>query len=242
MKKPTHRSPHRHVAIALPILLATMTALAPPANSATTAPPSDSARPVIEQFLLTQTAGLPGKVSISIDTPTAGSLPPCDALEAFLPTGARLWGRVSVGVRCTASRPWTRYVSAHIAVVANYYVAARPIEAGQTLTPADAAVREGDLTKLPGSVITNPDQLNGVIALNRIASDAPLRRELLRGVTVVRQGQNLKVVTRGAGFVASTEGKAMTDAAVGTIIQVKIQGGQLLSGVVRQDGTVEQAN
>lgn len=241
VKTPTLRSLIGPVALALLMMLATMGALtATPARSAT--PLSGSARAAIEKFLADQTAGLPGKVGITIDTPMSGALPPCEALEPFLPGSTRLWGRVSIGVRCNTNQPWTRYVPAYIAVMGSYYVAARPINAGQALTFADAAVREGDLTTLPGSVVVNPDQLNGMIASNRIASGAPLRRELLRGAALVQQGQNIKVVTQGAGFVASAEGRAMTDAAVGAIVQVKIQGGPLLSGVVRPDGTVERPN
>src|SRR5665647_3850822 len=86
----------------------------------------------------------------------SGALPPCEALEPFLPSGARLWGRVSVGVRCSTNQPCTRYVPAYIAVVGTYYVAARPINAGQALTLADAAVREGDLTTLSLIHISEP--------------------------------------------------------------------------------------
>jgi flagella basal body P-ring formation protein FlgA len=149
---------------------------------------------------------------------------------------------VSVGVRCNQDQPWTRYVPAYIAVMGSYHVAARPINAGQALMPDDIAVRQGDLTTLPASVIDDPAQLNGVIASNRIASGAPLRRDLLRGVTVVKQGQTVKVVTQGAGFLVSTVGKAMTNSAAGKMVQVKIQGGQLLSGIVRPDGTIERPN
>lgn len=241
MKTPARRSPPWLPAVALSMMLAMM-ALAPAARSATPAPLSGSARPVIEQFLLTQTAGLPGKVSITIDTPPSGTLPPCEALEPFIPSGARLWGRVSVGVRCSASQPWTRYVQAYIAVEGSYYVAARQIDAGQALTPADAAARTGDLTTLPASIIADLTQLSGAIALNRIASGAPIRREFLRAVSIVQQGQNIKVITQGPGFVVSTEGKAMSNAAVGALVQVKTQNGQLISGVVRADGIAERAN
>jgi len=232
----------RQRALALLMVLATLAALTTPARSATPqpAPLSGSALAVIERFLSGQTAGLPGKVVISIDTPMAGALPPCEALEPFLPSGARLGGRLSVGVRCNAKQPWTRYVTAYIAVVGTYYVAVRPINAGQALMLADTAVREGDLTTLPGSVIVDPAQLNGVLASTRIASGTPLRRELLRSPTLVQQGQTVKVLMQGAGFVVSTEGKAMTHAAVGAMVQVKMQGGQLLSGVVRPDGMVER--
>lgn len=237
----TRRSRPWQLAAALGMIVV-MAAFATAAHSAEPVPLSGHARSVIEQFLVTQTAGLPGKVSISIDTPRSGDLPPCDALEAFLPPGARLRGRVSVGVRCNASQPWTRYVQAYIAVVGTYYVAARQIEAGQALVPADTAAREADITTLPASIIMDSTQLGGMVALNRIASGAPIRRELLRGISVVQQGQNTKVITQGPGFMVSTEGKAMTDAAVGALIQVKIQGGQLISGIVRPDGIVERAN
>lgn len=236
--------PNGRIALGLPITLALVAALAAQVSYAATppVPMSGNARPVIEQFLISQSAGLPGKVSITVDTPTSGPLPPCDLPEPFLPSGARLWGRVSVGVKCSSNQPWTRYVSAYISVIGPYYVAARPINMGQTLVAADVAVREGDLTTLPGSVVVNPGQLNGMIASNQIASGAPLRRELLRSPVVVKQGQNIKVVSQGTGFVVNAEGKAMADAAIGAVVQVKMQGGYILSGLVRPDGVVERPN
>ena len=240
---PPYRTLLSHVAPALSMVLAAMAMLMPARGAAPLALPlSGSAVTVIERFLLAQTTGLPGKVSITLDTPRSGALPSCEEPEAFLPPGTRPWGRVSVGVRCNENPPWTRYVAAHIAIVGSYYVAARPIAAGQALTLADVAVREGDLATLPASVVVDPAQLSGVVASNRIASGAPIRRELLRAVVLVQQGQSIRIVTRGAGFVASAEGKAMTDAAAGAVVQVKMQGGQLLSGIVRPDGIVERNN
>ena len=238
MQLPTRGSLLGHLAGVLALI--TMTALTLPAYSAT--PLKGNARLAIDRFLLSQTAGLPGKVIVTVDRPLSGDLPSCDAPEPFLPNGAHLWGRVSVGVRCNSNLPWTRYVSAYVAVLGTYYVAARPIDAGQALTPADGEAREGDLASLPRSVIVDPAQLNGMLAENRIASGAPIRRELLRGVPIVQQGQIIKVISQGPGFIVSTEGKAMTNAAVGAIVQVKIQGGQVLSGIVRSSGVVERSN
>lgn len=212
------------------------------AHSAAPLPLSGNARSVIEQFLVTQTADLPGRVRISIDTPLSGDLPPCNALEPFLPVGSRLWGRVSVGVRCNAIPPWTRYVQAYIAVTGTYHIATRQLEAGRALVPADIATQEADLTTLPASVILDSAQLVGMVTLNRITSGGPIRREQLRGTITVQQGQTVKIVTRGLGFVVSTEGRAMANAVTGAVIQVKIQGGQLISGIVHSDGSIERAN
>ncbi|WP_305626707.1 flagellar basal body P-ring formation chaperone FlgA [Rhodoferax sp.] len=230
-------------ALALAVLLVTLAQTTPVHGAVSQPTPlSGNARPVIEQFLLRQTAGLPGRVVITLNTPQSGALPPCAAVEPFLPGGARLWGRVSVGVRCSQDQPWTRYVPAYIAVMGSYRVAARPISAGQAVMPEDSTERQGDLTTLPGSVVRHAAQLHGMVAVNGMASGAPVRQELLRAVDLVRQGQTVKVVTQGAGFLVSSVGKAMTDSAVGETVQVKMQGGQLLSGTVRPDGTVERPN
>jgi len=229
-------------------VLAVLLALVVPAAAAQGTGPlalSGYARPVVEQFLASQTAGLPGKVHISIDAPLSGSVPLCDALEPFLPSGTQLRGRVSVGVRCNAPPGWTRYVQARIAVTVSYHAAARQIEAGQTLAPADTVIREADLATLPASSIVDAGQPAGMVgrvALNRIASGAPVRSEQLRGVSLVQQGHTVKVVSRGQGFVVSTEGKAMASAAAGALVHVRIQGGQLVSGTLGADGIVERSN
>jgi flagella basal body P-ring formation protein FlgA len=206
------------------------------------APLTGPARPVIEQLLASRTQGLPGKVEFTIHTPLSGALPTCQEPEAFLPAHAKLWGRVSVGVRCNSDRPWVRYVPVYVAVSGRYHVAARDISAGHHLTAADIRVREGDLTALPASVMSDSTQLIGMRSLNSIATGAPIRRELLRGVMVVQQGQTVKVVSRGAGFMVSSEGKALTDAPLGSVIRVRMRGGQLLSGVVGPDGVVERSD
>lgn len=227
-----------------PLMLLALGAV-PLANHAagqTPAPLSGPARPAIERLLASRTEGLPGKVEITIHTPLSGALPPCEDPEAFLPAHAKVWGRVSVGVRCNAERPWLRYVPAYVAVMGSYHVAARDIAAGQNLSAADTRVREGDLTAVPASVIADASQLVGKTALNSIASGAPLRRELLRGMAIVQQGQDVKVVSRGSGFVVSSEGKALTDAALGAAIQVRMRGGQLLSGRVGAHGVVERSD
>jgi flagella basal body P-ring formation protein FlgA len=228
-----------------PVLLALALALVSSAFAAgrlarTVAPAG--ARDAIELFLKQQTAGLPGRVEITLQPAALGDLPACADPQAFLPAGARAWGRVSVGVRCDAQQPWTRYIPAYVAVMADYQVAARPIETGQALAHADAATREGDLSALPASVVTDPSELQGMVAANRISAGAPLRREMLRGALVIRQGQDVRLVMRGPGFVVGTEGKAMANASAGATVQVKTREGRLLSGVAQADGSVERAN
>ncbi|MBT2337273.1 flagellar basal body P-ring formation protein FlgA [Variovorax paradoxus] len=226
--------PHRPMRL-LPALAAGLSA----AMSVAAAPLAGDARAAVDNFLQAQTAGLPGKVGIRVEAPASGPLPACDALEPFLPRGAAAWGRVSVGLRCHSElKPWTRFVLAHVAVEGRYFVAARNIETGQALAATDFIARDGDLTALPRSVVTDTAQLQGVVAANRIASGAPLRRELMRGVAVIQQGQTIKVVAEGPGYVVSTEARAMGSAGAGAAVRAKTLDGRVVSGVADPEGQI----
>ncbi len=225
MPPPSHPLPRHALAVALCV-------------AASHAAAADT-RTAIERLLHQESQGLPGRVQVTL--PAATELPACAEPQPFLPTGARAWGRVSVGVRCAGAAPWTRYVSAYVAVIASYQVAARGIAPGEALHEGDASAREGDLAALPAGVVTDAAELGGKVAMNHIAAGAPLRRELLRGALLVRQGQQVRVVVRGPGFSAGVDGRAMNDAAVGATVQVKANNGRLIFGVVREDGSVEHA-
>lgn len=226
--------PHR-LKLVLPALAAGLGA----AMCVAAAPLAGDARAAVDSLLQAQSAGLPGKVSIRVEAPASGPLPACDALEAFLPRGAAVWGRVSVGLRCHSElKPWTRYVLARVAVEGRYFVAARNIDTGQPLGTSDFIARDGDLTALPRSVVTDPAELQGVVAANRIAAGAPLRRELMRGVAVIQQGQTIKVVAEGPGYVVSTEARAMTSASAGAAVRARTVDGRIVSGVADEEGQI----
>lgn len=200
----------------------------------------EEAQEAVLRYLRAQTAGLPGKARVTF-APTTGGLPPCSDFEAFMPTGTAPWGRVSIGLRCRGEKPWTRFVSANVAVEGRYFVAARAIEPGVTLGAGDFIERTGDLTALPRSVLTDASALRGVTSAQRIAAGAPLRKEQMRSMIVIQQGQTVQVVAQGAGFTVSTEGKAMTRAEVGATVQAKTRDGRLVSGIADQEGQIRLA-
>jgi flagella basal body P-ring formation protein FlgA len=212
-------------------------AVAPrPATSNTV---GDAIRATAEQFLRQQTVGLPGQIGIAVNPVSPRGLAVCTGLEAFLPPGTRLWGRTMVGVRCLGEHPWTLYVQAHISVHATYYVAARDIAPGQTIEQPDLVARDGDLANLPRSVVTDPAQAVGALAQNRITAGLPLRQDMIRAPLAIQLGQTVRLVASGEGFSISTDGSAMQNAATGQPIRVKTRSGQIVSGIVKADNTVQ---
>jgi flagella basal body P-ring formation protein FlgA len=190
-------------------------------------------------FLQQQSAGLPGKVEITVAPAFPRGLAACTTLEPFMPSGARLWGRMTVGVRCAGERPWTIYLQARISLRATYYLAARAMAPGEVFTAADLVARDGDLTGLPQAIVTDPSQAVGSVSLVRIAGGMPLRRDMLKSASAVSIGQTVRVVAAGEGFAISAEGSAMNNASPGQQIRVKTANGQIISGIVKDGSTVE---
>lgn len=200
----------------------------------------ESLTAAVERFLITQTRGLPGKVSIAIgELDPRLQVAPCSAYESFLPPGTRLWGRATIGVRCLAPSPWTIYVPVQIRVVGDHVVTARPLNAGQTLAVEDLALRSGDLTVLPTGVLTSLEQAAGKVLRNTLGGGQPLRSDMLLAPFVVQQGQDVRLVTHGRGFSVSSEGKALNNASEGQVARARAPNGQTVSGIARSGGIIE---
>ena len=194
----------------------------------------------LDNYLRTQTQGLPGQVSYRIGTLDARTqLAPCQAFEPFLPAGSQLWGKTTVGVRCLGPASWTVYVPVQVTVRGNYLISARTMSAGYVINAADIVVRSGDLATLPATVLTDRSQALGKTVKNGFSAGQPLRSDQLVAAWVVQQGQNVKTVANGAGFSVSSEGKALGNAVAGQVVQVRTHNGQTVSGIARPGGIVE---
>jgi flagella basal body P-ring formation protein FlgA len=194
----------------------------------------------VEQYLLTQTRGLPGKVSVSdgqIDPRV--QLSPCSAYDPFLPPGTQLWGKATIGVRCLGPSSWTIYLPVQIRVIGNYVVTARALNPGQPLANEDMAVQNGDLTMLPTGILTDREQGVGKTLRSALAGGQPLRSDMLVAPFVVQQGQDVRLVTRGRGFSATNEGKALNNASDGQVARARTANGQTVSGIARPGGIIE---
>lgn len=192
----------------------------------------------VDKFVRQQTAELRTEITVTRPDPRL-RLSKCDTLETWLPSGNRLWGRASVGVRCRAPAIWSIYVPVLVKVSGNALVAARPIPTGQALSAEDVQVQTRDLTAFPGSQMANPDQVVGKTAAASIKAGDVIRPELLRSPLAIKQGQQVILIAQGAGFKVSSEGQAMGNASIGQVVAVKTRSGQTIKGIARNDGVVE---
>lgn len=194
---------------------------------------------VAQNYLLQQLASLPAQPNIQMDEVHTERLPACDALTASIAGPMRPRARMSVAVRCAAPKPWNVYVQATVSLPGQYYVAARPINAGETLRMEDLAPRDGDLINLPPGAITDPQSVIGMTVSYRVGMGQPVRANNLRSAGSVQRGQTVRITARGAGFVVSSEGQVMQNATPGSTVEVKTSSGQVVSGILQPTGIVE---
>lgn len=229
--------PMNHNAMRLIACLAIALAIATPVGARQEAAPVKKA---IEDYLRIQTKGLPGKASFTVGSlDPNNNLAPCGAFEVGQAPGARLWGRTNVTVRCIQEGGWSVFVPVHVRIAADFLVTARPLSQGQLVTDADIARQNGDLADLPAGILTEPQQAVGRTATQSVPAGRPLRGDMLRQAMVVQQGQNIKVVSKGPGFQVANEGRALNNAADGQVAQVRLNNGQVVSGIARAGGYVE---
>ncbi len=235
-----------HKATTMKIALTILLSLAAPLLAAQTPAPArqdlNALRQVAEQFLVTQSAGLPGKVTVTIGAlDQRMSLAACPAPQAFQQSGARAWGKTTVGVRCAAPTPWTVYIQSQVSVETEYVAAAMPLVQGQAIEAGQLVMVKGDLAALPNGVLTDMAQAIGRTSTMSVQSGTPVRADLLRSKPVVQQGQAVRVVSGGAGFRVSAEARAIGNAGEGQVVQVRTPAGAILSGVAKAGGLVEVA-
>ncbi|MBU4610507.1 flagellar basal body P-ring formation protein FlgA [Achromobacter sp. GG226] len=223
---------HRSASLlALPLLLA-VSAHAAPLQSA------DAVTQVVAAYLREQATHFDATPQITVDAASAARQPACDALQPFLAPGTRLRPRMSIGVRCAAPSAWTAYVQASIAVPGRYVVTARTLDVGDVITQDALATREADLLTLPPNALLRADDVLGSVATRRLPAGRPLRTDALRSADAVQRGQRVRLLVNGAGFVATSEGQVLAAAGPGSLVQVRTDSGQTVSGIVRDATTV----
>jgi len=197
-------------------------------------------RKAVENYLRRETVGLPGNVSFAVGAVDAQlNLPACTALEPFMPAGSRLWGNTSVGIRCNGATRWSIYVPVEVRVVADVVHSTRPLAQNQPIVESDITLQKADLTQLPAGVLTEMRQAVGKTVTGTIGGGQPLRHDSLRSPIVIQQNQSVKIMVQGRGFSVSAEGRALVAAAEGQPVQVRVQSGQVVSGVARNGALVE---
>lgn len=222
------------------VLLCSLSCLltAPPAALAANA---QNVVTTVTAFLTERTHNIPGNVSVTVKAPDERqlALASCMQLQAFLPQGQQAWGRVTVGVRCISGPNASLYVSAIVKVDGSYVKLTRPVSGGQTIGEGDVQLEQGELTAHPSDLVLSLKDAVGQTPRQALSPGQPLRNTYLQHEGGIRAGQLVKIVANGNGFSVVNHGHALNGAMHGELIRVKLDDGQVLSGIAGDAGVVD---
>ena len=191
----------------------------------------------VTSFVQQQTAALPGKVTFEVgEIDSRTSLRPCHDIEAFLPGGSKLIGRVTVGVRCLDPNGWRIFIPVQIRISLDLLISARPLAMGQVIHEEDLARQTVETTQSGG--MTDATRVTGQVLRYSVGQGTILRETMLRAPYSVRQGQTVQLSVQGSGFNISGAGVALNNASEGDTVQIRTTSNRVISGIAGEDGSV----
>ena len=167
----------------------------------------------VEKFLKQQTSHLGDETEIIVrPIDPRLKLQACEQMSPFLPPGSKVWGKVTVGIRCDNPKPWTLYASAQVRVFGEFFVTKNAVSAGQTLTELDVVKVHGELSNQPAGLSLQQQSIIGKISNGSYPAGVSIRQDMFKTVPVIQQGQNIKIYSQGVGFRVSNDGIALNNA------------------------------
>ena len=169
-------------------------------------------------------------------------LPRCiRPLEGFIPYPAtRLSRNVTVGIRCTAPKPWRLFVPVTVSVIRSVLVTTRALPRGAEVAASDVRQVERDIAGLRGTYITHIDHLTNAVTKRAIDGNTLLTMEHLRAKRMIKRGQNVTLLVDRSGLTVRMAGTAMADGHMNQRIRVQNDSSKkIVEGIVRGSDVVE---
>lgn len=212
------RGRRRHLAVAAAL------ALALPAASAEAQWQSlEGVQEAVVEFLR-ETLDAPGEIGdIRVDhLDTRLHLTACEApLEPFLLRRPTRAGRVTVGVRCTAPKPWKLYVPAQITRYLAVVTAAHPIPRGTPVDTGDLRIKRVEAGALRGAYYRRTEAVLGLQTRYAIGAGEVISPRDVTAPMLVRRGQVLIIEASSATVTISMKGRALEDGGQGELVRVR---------------------
>lgn len=170
------------------------------------------------------------------------ALPACAGTVSAEAPGALRDGRAQLRLRCEASPGWTRFLSLPVQRPGEVLVLRRALARGEPLSAELLSIEPRDLARLPGGLLSRPEQAQGQLARRALAAGSLLSQDMLMAPLAIRRGDSVTLVGNAAGLEVRAVGEALADAAEGARLKVRNRDSRrVVEGLARSGGRVEIA-
>jgi flagella basal body P-ring formation protein FlgA len=183
-------------------------------------------------------AGAQVQIELNRADPRIGSAS-CPAALFSNSRGHKMWGRTFLEVQCMGSNTAPFFVSVDVKVFSPVWVTREMIAAGEPISPEKLEQKILDIATLNTGWVSELAHLSQKSAARAIYPGTALRADLLKGKTLLKRGEQVKVLISGPGFQIAGSGITLEDAEQGNAVKVKTDKGKVLSGIAKDELLVE---
>lgn len=159
----------------------------------------------------------------------------CESPVLTILNKKKRWGNLTISAQCANKK---KFIQINAAVSGEYIVANQNISTGTVITEQHISIKSGRLDTLPSTVILDKQQAINRIALRNINRDEPIKTVILQKNWYVKAGQKVKVIVNGEGYQIVTNGKTLNNAILDDHINVRLNSGNVIEGIVTTQGVV----
>lgn len=160
-------------------------------------------------------------------------------LVPFLPHGATPKGNITVGIRCSGSKPWKLYLSATVKTYREILVLTRGLPRHSQLSAEDVRLEQREITNINLPYLTEAEQAVGKYLTRSLPADYALNYEVLKDPVIVRRGERVILLYTSPGIEVRGSGTAIEDGSKGERISVRPDGAsRVIEGVVLKPGLI----
>jgi flagellar basal body P-ring formation protein FlgA len=160
-------------------------------------------------------------------------------LEAFLPSGANLGSRVTVGVRCTQGMQWTVYLPLSIESETPTLVLNKALARTAVVTAQDVTSQVQRVPGLGSNTIRTISELAGQRLKRDLPAGTVLSPSMLQPEMLIKRGQQVTVVAIVGGIEVRTQAVALADGVASSRIRVKnLNSAKVVEGLVDTNSVV----
>jgi flagella basal body P-ring formation protein FlgA len=164
-------------------------------------------------------------------------------LQAFLPNGANLGRRATVGVRCDSgpgsNNGWSVYVPVNIESEINVLSLNKSLARDAVITLLDLDSRKQRVPGLSNQYLKDMSELQGKRLKRDLPAGTVLTASMLQPQLLIRRGQTVTLLAEAAGIAVRNQGIALADGSSSARIQVRnLSSAKVVEGVVDAQGVV----
>ena len=163
-------------------------------------------------------------------------------LESFTPQSRRRMGKITIGIRCNGSHPWSLFVPVTVKVMTEVVVARTSLPRGSIIGESDIELEMRDISRLHRGYLEAKKSVLGKKLRQRLRQQQVVTPSQLDTPHAIKRNNRVTILASSRSLQIRMLGKALQNGSLGELIRVRNESSKKeLDAKVVAPGIVEVA-